>query len=321
MAFWLALYVVVIMLGSMGGGLIPLLVRVTHTRMQLMLSFVAGAMLGVGLLHLMPHAIFELRNAAARGQLTSEPVDVAVGWMLGGFIGMFFIERFFHFHHHAAPDEDPAGASDVGLDCVHTRRDEHHHDHAQWRAREQDHGPAGTHKFAWLGALVGMMLHTMIDGVALAASVNADTLGGDAHALPAVGVFLVIGLHKPFDSMAIGTLMAAGGWSHAWRLAVNVLYATAIPLGVAVYFLLAGQVVAEENSQVFLGAALAFASGTFLCIATSDLLPELQFHSHDRLKLSLALILGLAVAIGVGYLEGDHYRLHQGVQNSVTSAP
>ena len=38
---------------------------------------------------------------------------------------------------------------------------------------------------------------------------------------------------------------------------------------------------------------LAFSAGTFLCIALSDLLPELQFHAHDRWKLSAALLAGV----------------------------
>jgi zinc and cadmium transporter len=54
---------------------------------------------------------------------------------------------------------------------------------------------------------------------------------------------------------------------------------------------------------VFLGCALAFCAGTFLCISCSDLLPELQFHSHDRLKLSVALLAGLGVAILIGVIE------------------
>ena len=40
-----------------------------------------------------------------------------------------------------------------------------------------------------------------------------------------------------------------------------------------------------------------------MCIALSDLLPELQFHQHDRLKLSVALLLGVALAWGVTRLE------------------
>ncbi|MDH3585141.1 MAG: hypothetical protein OER86_13100, partial [Phycisphaerae bacterium] len=39
----------------------------------------------------------------------------------------------------------------------------------------------------------------------------------------------------------------------------------------------------------------------------SDLLPELQFHDHDRIKLTVALLLGLAVAWASGLVEhGGH---------------
>ena len=51
------------------------------------------------------------------------------------------------------------------------------------------------------------------------------------------------------------------------------------------------------------GVALAFSAGTFLCIALSDLLPELQFHSHDRLKLSLALLAGFGLMMGASAIE------------------
>ena len=43
--------------------------------------------------------------------------------------------------------------------------------------------------------------------------------------------------------------------------------------------------------------------GTFLCIALSDLLPELQFHSHDRLKLSVALLVGFALMAATSAIE------------------
>ena len=41
----------------------------------------------------------------------------------------------------------------------------------------------------------------------------------------------------------------------------------------------------------------------FLCISLSDLLPELQFHQHDRVKFSVALLLGIAVAWGAQRIE------------------
>ena len=42
-------------------------------------------------------------------------------------------------------------------------------------------------------------------------------------------------------------------------------------------------------------------------LTVSDLLPELQFHSHDRLKLSVALLAGIGVAVLIGQFEPkDH---------------
>ncbi len=67
-------------------------------------------------------------------------------------------------------------------------------------------------------------------------------------------------------------------------------------------FYLGASQLADSNAA-FLGCSLAFCTGTFLCIASSDLLPELQFHSHDRFKLSIALLAGLAVAVVIKHLE------------------
>src|SRR6185437_1877393 len=88
----LIVYCLLILLASLAGGLIPLAIRLTHTRLQLAMSFVSGAMLGVSLLHLLPHAYFEFGEIYA-----------PVWWLTGGFLFMFFIERVFHFHHHDAP--------------------------------------------------------------------------------------------------------------------------------------------------------------------------------------------------------------------------
>jgi zinc and cadmium transporter len=108
--------------------------------------------------------------------------------------------------------------------------------------------------------------------------------------------------------MTLGTLLVMGGRSVAMRHIVNVLFALLIPVGALAFH--AGLVGAAsdpadgmDSGASLLSLALAFSAGTFLCIAMSDLLPELQFHQHDRLKLSAALVLGLTIAWGVGWLE------------------
>ena len=50
----------------------------------------------------------------------------------------------------------------------------------------------------------------------------------------------------------------------------------------------------------------AFSAGVFLCISLGDLLPEVHFHRHDRLKLSAALLFGVGLAFLVGFLEPHH---------------
>jgi zinc and cadmium transporter len=297
----LIVYCGLILLASLAGGWIPLFFRLTHTRMQVATSFVAGLMLGVGLLHLLPHAWHELNS-----------IDRAVRWLLGGFLVMFFIQRFFHFHHHDVPGADVKTngmASTTGAHEHEEGHDHSHHAHSHHGHSHHDHGVTLAEKSAlkltWSGAALGLTVHTLIDGLALAASVQAELHEGRAAGLLGFGTFLVIILHKPFDAMAIGTLMAAGGWSKVSRHWVNALFALAIPLGVMLFQLGASQYAAQGHH--FLGSALAFAAGTFLCIATSDLLPELQFHSHDRGKLSVALISGLALAVAIGALEpGGH---------------
>jgi zinc and cadmium transporter len=113
--------------------------------------------------------------------------------------------------------------------------------------------------------------------------------------------------------MTIGTLMARGGSSLAWRHTVNALFSLAIPLGVLLFYGgLTGEGTAGGQSSL-VAYALAFSAGTFLCISLSDLLPELQFHQHDRVKLSLALLLGLSVAYLAARLESTSHRHSQPV--------
>jgi len=286
-SFLLTVYCALVLLASLAGGWIPLVVRLTHTRLQVATSFVSGLMLGVGILHLLPHAWHQSRS-----------IDRTAAWVLAGFLVMFFIQRFFHFHHHDVPEESPETTRKPEGSAFAEHEEEHIHKHLECRRTLAE---KSAHNLSWAGAAAGLSLHTLIDGVALAASVEAERLDDGAGLLAGLGTFLVIILHKPFDAMTIGTLMASGGWSRRARHCVNALFALAIPIGVGLFYIGAAQY--SDQASAFLGGALAFAGGTFVCIAASDLLPELQFHAHDRLKLSVALIAGLLLSILVGRFE------------------
>jgi len=275
----LAIYCTLVLLASLAGGWLPLLVHLTHTRLQMAISLVAGLMLGIALLHFLPDAAEQLHS-----------LDRTVAWVLGGFLAMFFLQRFFHFHHHDLPDGDPE-------DCCHKEQEHNHdHDHVHHAHTLAD---KSAKQLSWVGTALGLTLHSLLDGLALAAAVEAQSRG---HAgLAGLGVALAVIFHKPFDAMAVSTLMAVSGRSHFLRQVLNGLFALATPLGVVLFCFGASHF--PDSNAVFLGCALGFCAGTFLCIACSDLLPELQFHSHDRFKLSLALMAGLAVAVVIGQIE------------------
>lgn len=295
----LAVYSLVCVAASLAGGWVPLVMQLTHRRMQIAISFVSGIVLGIALLHLLPHSFGELRS-----------IDRTALWMLAGFLFMFFLERFFHFHHHDAPgdsqslDKAPIVPAAAPHDHEHSHGADHHHHH---------HGiPRAV--FPWVGVAIGLTLHGLVDGLAMAAAVKSEE--GHDVMLAGIGACLAVALHKPFDSLTIGTMMAAAGQSAWARHLFNAGYALVTPLGVALFYTLSSTAV---GSSFGLGQTLGFAAGAFLCIATGDLLPELQFHRHDRLTLSVSLLAGIALAWGTVFLEvGGHDHFHG--QNQSTSS-
>lgn len=276
----LPLYCLLVIAASLLGGWAPMFIRLTHRRMQLAISAIAGFMLGVGLLLMLPHALL----AAGR-------IQAVVSLTLAGFLVMFFIERIFAYHHHEIPQSDPPSTAAQPLAALHN---DHQHPSAFPHSTTSI-----THPLTWSGAAIGLTLHSLLDGLALAAAVAAahpEQASSPATSLAGLAVFLVIFFHRPFDAMTLVTLMASGGWSVPARHLVNALFALAIPLGALLFHL---GLSSWPHQHEATGYALAFSAGTFLCIASSDLLPELHFHRHDRLALSTALLLGLAVAVAI----------------------
>jgi zinc and cadmium transporter len=248
--------------------------------MQVFVSLVAGLMLGVGLFHMLPHAAAEVNS-----------LDTVMSWVMGGLLTTFFLIRAFHFHQHG-PEHDPEPAP-AG-----------HHDHDHDHDHDTGQPDSGSHRMSWVGMGLGLSIHTLLDGTAMAASVQADShLAGGSWWL-GLGTFLAVLLHKPLDAMSITSLMAIGGWPRHWRQRINLGYSLLCPLGAALFWF--GANVWGGGSQIVAGCALAFSAGVFLCISLSDLLPEVQFHSHDRVKLSAALLLGIAAAWGLRFFEPAH---------------
>ncbi len=282
----LVLFCLLIVAASLAGGALPAVIRLTHLRLQLMISFVGGLMLGVSLFQMVPHAIREL------GADRASTVGLSV---FAGLATMFLLLRMFHFHHH-----DMTGAEEDGEHV-------HHHDHDHDCDR---HGPPiAASKMSGLGVFIGLALHTLIDGVALAAALEATTSERSAPGLvniasASAGTFLAILLHKPLDAVSITSLMSAGGWSARGRVLVNLAFAMMCPLGSTLY--LAGASALPIDPRLMTGTALGFSAGVFLCISLSDLLPEIEFHSHNRVSLTASLLAGVGLSYLISLLETGH---------------
>lgn len=274
----LLIYSLLIIVASIGGGILTQRLRVTHLGMQLIMSLVGGLILGVAILHMLPHAI-----AAAPEHLNAIMLSTLLG-----VLGMLLLMRLFHVHQHTSDEQ----GLEPGHDCGH----DHPHEH-------DESTPKGS--LRWLGLGLGMTVHSLIDGIAVASYVAADQhshADGGWH-LPGIGIFVAILLHKPLDASSIVWMMKSSGWGRTAILLVNAVFAITTPLGAWLFY--AGLVQFGSAAEGMLAFALGFSAGVFLCISLSDILPEVQFHSHDRVKLTGALLLGVALAWGIGLLEPE----------------
>lgn len=276
----LVIYCSIIAIASVLGGSLPRMIKLTHRRIQLMLSLVSGVMLGVACLHLLPHSVLILNDP-----------QLALAICLLGLLFMFFMVRIFHFHQHdlAVDHEHDHSKKDL---C----QDDKHHVHCDQHSGQVD--------FSWMGLCFGLAVHTLIDGIALAAACQSDM--PSEYTFAGVGIFLAILLHKPLDALSITSLMAARGWAPNKQLIVNLSFALMCPLGAMIFAVTVDQF--ESSREYVMGLALAFSAGVFLCISLGDLLPEVHFHSHDRFQLSLMLLVGVLIAIGIELLPGHDHR-------------
>ena len=131
---------------------------------------------------------------------------------------------------------------------------------------------------AGTSALVGLLLHTFFDGVAIASAFLVR------HEL-GIMVFIAIFLHKLPEGVTIASLMLAGG-----RTGGRAVGAAAL-LGVAT---LVGVVLTEEMGFLVQNG-LALSAGVTIYVAASNLVPE--FQGKKGWKLPAAFFAGAAVFV------------------------
>ena len=270
---------------SLLGGKLSAIVTMTHTRTQLVMSFVAGFLLGVAMYHLLLHSLEDIPGPYAG--------EIAVGCAVLGVIMIIVLLRIFRFHHHEF-DQEAAQSHDHQV----------HHDHHVHHDHTDHQGALDVNPRSVFGVATGLGLHTITEGIALGASMRVGLMHDGGAILAGLGVFLAIMMHKPLDAYSIIGLMRVTGYGNRACTLTNIGFALLCPLVTVLTFFGVG-LLSQLDEMHVIGYVMAFAAGVFLCISLSDLLPEIQFHSHDRGILILAFLIGIGLAYALFHFESE----------------
>lgn len=134
-----------------------------------------------------------------------------------------------------------------------------------------------------IAAYIGISLHSLLDGVALGSSAMIPTIG------PVV--LWAIAAHKIPNTFSLVSILLYFGFSRRGTLLLLLLFSLLTPLGGALALL-----ALRNASSDLLGLAIGVAAGTFLFIATSDLLPHAHAHHHGRYRKLAAVLGGVVVS-------------------------
>lgn len=136
-------------------------------------------------------------------------------------------------------------------------------------------------------ALLGLIIHTFFDGVAIASGFLVSSWLGSV-------VFLAVFLHKLPEGFTVASLMLASGQSRRVAFSAAALLGAATLGGVLLMNLLRTQV----------SFALPLSAGVTLYVAASDLMPEVN--REPGVRLALVVFLGLAIMVALRFLFHAH---------------
>ena len=143
---------------------------------------------------------------------------------------------------------------------------------------EETHKEEMAHAHASYAALLGLVIHTFFDGVAIASGMLVSAALG-------VLIFLAIFLHKFPEGFTVASLMLASGQSRRVAFTSSAILGGATFAGVGLMYLLRAEV----------SDALPISAGVTLYVAASDLMPEVNQEPHART--ALLVFIGAALML------------------------
>ncbi len=141
---------------------------------------------------------------------------------------------------------------------------------------EETHRDEFVNPVVGISALVGMLVHTFFDGVAIAAGFMVSESVG-------LIIFLAVLLHKIPDGFTISSIVITSGHSARSALAAATSLGASTLIGVLAVHLIGGSVV----------YALPLSTGSTLYIAATDLMPEVN--REKGVKMAFVVFAGMGL--------------------------
>jgi ZIP family zinc transporter/zinc and cadmium transporter len=142
---------------------------------------------------------------------------------------------------------------------------------------EETHADEFLHPHKGYSVLVGLMIHTFFDGIAIASGFLVSNWLGWI-------IFLAVFLHKIPEGFTVASVMLASGRSRGFAWGASALLGAATVAGVLTMAMFRHDV----------AAGLPLAAGVTIYVAASDLIPEVNREPGVRMA--------LVVFLGVGFL-------------------
>jgi len=143
---------------------------------------------------------------------------------------------------------------------------------------EETHHDEMAHSHAGVAAVLGLVIHTFFDGVAIASGVLVSAALGGV-------IFLAVFLHKLPEGSTVASVMLASGQSRRVALLSSAILGTATLAGVGLMYLLRGAV----------AIALPFSAGVTVYVAASDLIAEVN--REPAVGMPVLVFLGVLVML------------------------
>ena len=249
-------------------GYVPLTLELSSDRLKQLTAIGAGVLIGSAFLVIIPEAleIFEGHEEEEEGheeeeegheEVHIEPSTIGLA-ILGGFVLMLLLEVFGLPHAvHHDEDKDLLG----------------------------------------LSATIGLLVHALVDGLAVGASVSSSNETG-------LIVFVAIMLHKGPAAFGLTSFLKHIKISESKSKWYLFAFALASPIMAILAFFVLGKTSFATVDNI--GLALLFSAGTFIYVATVDVLPEVHSHDHNHDPPVWFVILGIFFVFLITLMGHNH---------------